>query len=74
MNLKKGMISKHILESLKIICGHRGLPAKNTVFCDDFLNDDFKILRKKILIFYRFFVNNISKFNSMKKKSWNLFF
>jgi hypothetical protein len=24
LGLKKGMISKHILESLKIICGHRG--------------------------------------------------
>ncbi len=46
-------------------------PKKNGFFCDDFLNDDFKILRKKNTIFLiEIFVNNILKFNYMKKK-WN---
>ncbi len=49
------VISKHILESLKIICGHCGWSAKKK----DFL---------KII------VNNILKFNDMKKKKLTLLF
>jgi hypothetical protein len=41
------VVSKHILERLKIICGHCGSLAKKTgIFCDDFLNDDFRYLEK----------------------------
>jgi hypothetical protein len=63
------VISKHILKSLKIICGHCGGSAKKTFYCDDFLNDDFRILREKNSEFFKkIFVNNILKFSYMKKK------
>jgi hypothetical protein len=45
------VIQKHILEPLKIFCGHRGwIGEKNSFFCYEFLNDDFQRLRKKIPI------------------------
>ncbi len=61
------VISKYILEPMEIIHGRCGWATKNTFF-DDFLNNDFQILRKKFK-FLKSFVNKILKFNILGKKA-----